>query len=139
MNLHLNRCTLIAALCILSMCATVSTAQQPELGAVRLDQLLKLLRPSCERLVAQIASQPEISLSLASKPINTAYVCTCAEMKFAADPRLQKFWTLSEKDMKTPIQSAQVKSYMTARMITSILECVSQELEGSLQGTELPQ
>ncbi len=139
MNLHPSTCIRTATLCILAMFASASAAQQPEPGGARLDQLLRALRPTCARLVQQIASQQEMSLSLVAKPINTASVCTCAERKFAADPRLKRFWPLSEKDMQTPIQSEQVKSYMTARMITSILECLTQELEGSLQSAELPQ
>ncbi len=139
MSLHLNIFIGIAALCISSMCASASTAQQPEPDAARRDQLLRALRPSCERMIQQIGSQQEMSLSLSAKPIDTASVCNCAERKFAADHRLQRFWLLSEKDMRTPVQSEQVKSYMTARMVTSILECVTQELEESLQSAELPQ
>ena len=41
--------------------------------------------------------------------------------------------------MKEPIQSDEVKSYITARMITSNLECLAQDLEESLQSAELPQ
>lgn len=113
-------------------------AQQASAGPARREQLLYVLRPICEKLTLQITTQRELSLALSVRPVDTASVCNCAESSFSTDPRLAKFWALSEKDMSEPIQSEQVKSYMTGRIITSILECLANELNMPLGSTALP-
>lgn len=115
-----------------------ANAQQASKVPERREQLLHALRPVCEKMTVQIATQKELSLALSVRPIDSASVCNCAESSFSADPRLAKFWGLSEQDMSEPIQSEQVKSYMTGRIITSILECLANELNMSLRSAELP-
>ena len=121
------------------LASAISNAQDTSIGQARQKQLLQALRPICERFVLQIVTQKEIQPALTVRPIDTTSVCNCAEAKISADPRLERFWPLSEKDMKGRMESDEVKSYITVRMITSNLECLAQDLETSLQSAELPQ
>lgn len=116
-----------------------ANAQQASTATARREQLLHALRPMCEKLTLQITTRKELSLALSVRPVDTASVCNCAESSFSADPRLARLWALSEKDMSEPIQSEQVKSYVTGRIITSILECLANEMSMSLGNAELPQ
>lgn len=120
------------------MLTSPAPAQLSSVGIERREQLLSSLRPACERMVLQITSHREIALALSVRPIESSDVCNCAEAKISSDPRLEKFWPLSERDMKEPIESEQVKSYITGRMITSVLQCLSQEFDTSLGKAPLP-
>jgi hypothetical protein len=113
-------------------------AQQASAGPARREQLLNALRPICAKLTLQITTLRELTFALSARPVDTASVCNCAESGLSADPRLAQFWALSEKDMSEQTQSEQVKSYITGRSITSILECLSNELNKSLGSAELP-
>lgn len=133
----------IRAISFLLVCAGLcaespANAQQASIGSTRREQLLHALRPTCENLTTEITSRREISLALSVRPVDTALVCNCAESRFSGDARLAEFWALSEKDMTEPSQSEQVKSYMTARFITSILGCLADQLNTSLGSAELP-
>lgn len=133
-------CKLVYLATVFSSLILVSpaTAQLSSVGIERREQLLSALRPACERMVFQITTHREITLALSARPIQTSDVCNCSEAKISSDPRLEKFWPLSERDMKGSIESEQVKSYITGRMITSVLQCLSQEFDTSLGKAPLP-
>lgn len=103
-----------------------------------LESLLGAIRPHCERLVLQITQTREFALSLSARPVHAEAVCTCSDARFAADPRLSKFWGLPSDELGELFRSDPLKSYLASRMITSVLECLGPELDRSLQSAELP-
>lgn len=139
MNTPGTRTAHFALLCLSLCAATICNAQDTSVGQARRTQLLQALRPICERFVGQIATQNDIQLALTARPIDTPAVCQCAASRISADPRLERLWPRSARDVQEPRESDEIKSYITARMIASNLECLARDLETSLQSAELPQ
>lgn len=113
-----------------------STARSAEMDV--LDMMGKMMGAACPAMVTQMTSKLEGQEALKAKPINTQEVCGCTTNAFMADQKMKGFLKPGDPDAKQKIESTAFKSYMSVRLMSSIFNCLNQQMEVALQAAALP-
>lgn len=110
-----------------------ASAQTPGGGnqpsAVTLPQLVAA---QCPKFTSQLVDRPEFKSILSRRPVDIAAVCTCTQRSFVADARLQKSLNVDDQALVERMQDERMRSYLTVRLMASVLACLTPELERAL-------
>jgi hypothetical protein len=117
----------------------VSALAQTDESKIPLETLFILnVRPACERVILQFTTREDQRAIHAARPVDEKAVCTCLQAKFLADPRLAKYWGRQQQVQTSEFSTDNLKTYTIARMVASGLECLTLELNLSLDSMSLP-
>jgi hypothetical protein len=127
--------TCIAVAAIFAFGASVD-AQTPGGGsqssAVSIPQLVAA---QCPKFTSQLVDRPEFKSILSQRPVDIGAVCTCTQRSFVADARLQKSLNVDDQALVERMQDERMRSYLTVRLMASVLACLTPELERALAAT----
>lgn len=70
---------------------------------------------------------------LIKHPIDYEKVCNCAHATFIEDSKLREFLNMAPNDTNTD----KVSSYVTIRLVSSMMACIAPELDAALVQTDL--
>ena len=113
--------------------AVPARAQSP------VDLLAKQVSAACPQFVGRLTANPSLAATSSTRPISDSAVCSCAESRIAADPRLRDSLSADQQALKSKLQNASVKSYVLLRMTESMLSCLASEFDASANAVVLPQ
>jgi hypothetical protein len=100
-------------------------------------RVAELVSAQCPRAASQLVDRPELKSILSQRPVDVAAVCTCTQRSFLADARLQAALNVDEQALPERMQNDQMRSYLTMRLMASVLACLTPELERSLAAASL--
>jgi hypothetical protein len=95
----------------------------------------QLVAAQCPKFTSQLVDRPELKPILSQRPVDVAAVCTCTQRSFVADTRLQKALDVDDQALIERMKDDRMRSYLTMRLMASVLECLTPELERALGAT----
>ena len=127
--------TCIAVAALLAVGASVD-AQTPGAGNQSIPvSLPQLVAAQCPKFTSQLVDRPEFKSILSQRPVDIGAVCTCTQRSFVADARLQKSLNVDDQALVERMQDERMRSYLTVRLMASVLACLTPELERALAAT----
>jgi uncharacterized protein VirK/YbjX len=94
-----------------------------------------LVAAQCPKFTSQIVDRPELKSILSQRPVDIGAVCTCTQRSFLADARLQKALNVDDQALTERMKDERMRAYLTTRLMTSVLGCLTPELERALAAT----
>jgi hypothetical protein len=91
-----------------------------------------LVAAQCPRFSSQLVDRPELKPVLSQRPVDIPTVCACTQRSFLADARLQKALNVDDQTLVETMKDERLRSYLTLRLMTSVLECLTPELERAM-------
>jgi hypothetical protein len=128
--MHTRSSILIAATFALSTSVAAqgpTAAPQPSTTSVP-----QLVAAQCPKFSSQLVDRPELKPILSQRPVDIPTVCTCTQRSFLADARLQKALNVDDDTLVETMKDERMRSYLTLRLMTSVLECLTPELERAM-------
>lgn len=120
-----------------------ATAVVPAIGQEQIKQQqvappqpTQMIMSLCPRLSAQLMERPEFAPVLKNRPIDNDVVCKCTGEKFAADKRLAQQFALDQPTLAQRMTTDNLRSYMTMRLMHSILSCLLPEMAATLEKSD---
>jgi hypothetical protein len=95
----------------------------------------QMVSSQCPKFSAQLTDRPELKSILSQRPVDISAVCTCTQRSFLADARLQLALNVDDQVLVERMQGEHMRSYLTMRLMASVLACLTPELERSLAAT----
>jgi hypothetical protein len=95
----------------------------------------ELVAAQCPKFTSQLVDRPELKSILSQRPVDISVVCACTQRSFLADARLQKALNVDDQALIETMQGERMKAYLTVRLMTSVLSCLTPELERALAAT----
>jgi hypothetical protein len=92
----------------------------------------QLVAAQCPKFSAQLVDRPELKPILSQRPVDIPAVCACTQRSFLADARLQKAINVDDQALAERMQDERMRSYLTIRLMASVLECLTPELERAM-------
>ena len=91
-----------------------------------------LVAAQCPKFTSQIVDRAELKTILSQRPVDIGAVCTCTQRSFVADARLQKALNVDDQVLVERMKDERMRGYLTVRLMTSVLACLTPELERAL-------
>lgn len=95
----------------------------------------QLVAGTCNSFLAPILGKKEIAILVAERSIDAAAVCPCASGNVHGDPRLAPFLAMPDDAFVKAVEPAPVRSYVIGRVLQSVIQCFSQELDSTLKAS----
>ena len=95
----------------------------------------QLVEGTCNSFLAPILGKKEIATLATERSIDAAVVCPCASKNVYSDPRLSSFVAMSDETLLKATEPNAVRSYVIGRVLQSVLQCFSQELDSTLKAS----
>ena len=95
----------------------------------------QLVEGTCNSFLAPILGKKEIAALATERSIDAAVVCPCASKNVYSDPRLSSFVSMSDEIFLKATEPNAVRSYVIGRVLQSVLQCFSQELDSTLKAS----
>jgi hypothetical protein len=131
--MSIQKCIIAAVLFAASASAEAQTAGTAAVsGAARVAQLVAT---TCPAFSSRLVDRPELKPLLGPHPIDITAVCACAQKSFVGDRRLQAALNVDEQTLANRMNDDPMRTYLTVRLMASVLACLSPELEKSLAAT----
>lgn len=126
-------CIITAALFALS----AAVAAQGPAGGNPSDgvSIPQLVAAQCPKFTSQLVDRPELKPVLSQRPVDVSAVCTCTQRSFVADARLKKALDVDDQALAERLKDERMRSYLTMRLMASVLGCLTPELERALAAT----
>ena len=96
----------------------------------------QMIMSMCPQLASQLMDRPEFGPVLKNRPIDNAVVCKCTGDKFAADKRLAQQFSLDQPTLAQRMTTDHLRSYVTMRLMHSILTCLLPEMAATLEKSD---
>jgi hypothetical protein len=96
----------------------------------------QMIMSLCPRLSAQLMERPEFGPVLRDRPIDNAVVCKCTGEKFSTDKRLAQQFALDQPTLAQRMTTDHLRSYVTMRLMHSILSCLLPEMAATLEKSD---
>ena len=126
-------CIITAALFALS----AAVAAQGPAGGHPSDgvSIPQLVAAQCPKFTSQLVDRPELKPVLSQRPVDVSAVCNCTQRSFVADARLKKALDVDDQALAERLKDERMRSYLTMRLMASVLGCLTPELERALAAT----
>jgi hypothetical protein len=121
------------------LAVSVAVLTAPAQAQSPVDLLAKQVSAACPQFVGRLTANPNLAATSSARPISDSAVCSCAESRIAADPRLRDSLSGDQQALKAKLQGPSVKSYVLLRMTESMLSCLATEFDASANAVVLPQ
>ena len=95
----------------------------------------QLVAAQCPKFTSQLVDRPELKPVLSQRPVDVGAVCTCTQRSFVADARLKKALDVDDQALAERLKDERMRSYLTMRLMASVLGCLTPELERALAAT----
>lgn len=118
--------------------AVSASAEAQSTGAVTVTgaaRVAQLVANSCPKFSSRIVDRPELKPLLGPHPVDITAVCACSQKSFGGDRRLQSALNVDEQTLSDRMNDDPMRTYLTMRLMASVLACLSPELEKSLAAT----
>jgi hypothetical protein len=126
---------IVAALLVISapVLAQAPTAPAPAAAAPAPSASVpQLVAAQCPKFSAQLVDRPELKPILSQRPVDIPAVCTCTQRSFLADAKLQKVLNVDDQTLIETMKDERMRSYLTLRLMASVMECLTPELERAM-------
>ena len=127
--LILNR----ASATLLSLSISASSVEAQETRVIS-----QLVDATCTSFLAPTLGRKEIATLAAVRGIDSRLVCSCANRSVEADPRLASLLGQADEAILRATEDPQLRSYVVGRVLNSVLQCFSQELDATLVASPIP-
>jgi hypothetical protein len=101
-------------------------------------QLSEGMASMCPQLVQGFIN-PDLAAAFIDRPIDTPSVCSCSTRALLADATLVSQFSVDLSVLTDRLESSNLKSYTIARIVSSAMTCLSQDISKSLAEVKLPQ
>ena len=92
----------------------------------------QLVSAQCPKFSSQLVDRPELKPILGQRPVDIPAVCSCTQRSFLADTRLQRAIDVKDEVLVERMKDERMRAYLTIRLMASVLECLTPELERAL-------
>ena len=118
--------------------AASASAEAQTTGAVNITgaaRVAQLVATTCPSFSSRLVDRPELKPLLGPHPVDISAVCACSQKAFVGDRRLQAALNVDEQTLADRMNDDPMRTYLTVRLMASVLACLSPELEKSLAAT----
>jgi hypothetical protein len=112
-----------------------SAAAQAPNGDNQSISVAQLVAAQCPKFTSELVDRPELKLILSQRPVDISAVCTCTQRSFLTDARLQKALDVDGETLVERMKEERMRAYLTMRLMSSVLGCLTPELERALAAT----
>jgi hypothetical protein len=132
------RSAILLSVSVLAASIVPCSAQEvsPAPSSASPQDVTKLIVAACPRVVSQMFQRPELGVILKERPIDTDAVCACTETSFRSDQRLQKEFLVDQASLARKMTSEHLRSYLTMRLMHSVLTCLLPEMAQTLDASD---
>ena len=123
----------IASAALLTLTISAAPVQAQETKVIG-----QLVDATCTSFLAPVLGRKEIATLAAARGIDSRQVCSCANRSVAADSRLAPLLGQGDEAILRATEDLQLRSYVIGRVLNSVLQCFSQELDATLVASPIP-